>query len=166
MSCGVGHRRSSDPALLWLWYRRAAAAPTGPLGWELPCALQRRREEGRERGREGKRREREGGRQALRQVGQRRTGAEDRGRPADSKCKGLWGWEGGAPGSKGSRVAGGGLGKSCHTPCSAMTSPTRVYFCFVLFSGPHPRHMEVPRLGVQSELHLQPTPQLTAMLAP
>ena len=31
-------------------------------------------------------------------------------------------------------------------------------FCFVLFCfcflGPHPRHMEVPRLGIQSELQL------------
>ena len=48
------------------------------------------------------------------------------------------------------------------------------------FLGPHPRHMEVPRLGVESELQLpasttatatpdlslQPTPQLTATLDP
>ena len=29
-----------DPALLllWLWYRPAAAAPIGPLDWELPYA--------------------------------------------------------------------------------------------------------------------------------
>ena len=27
-------------------------------------------------------------------------------------------------------------------------------FCFFFFLGPHPRHMEVPRLGVQLELHL------------
>ena len=27
LSCGVGQRRSWDPALLWLWC---------PLGWELP----------------------------------------------------------------------------------------------------------------------------------
>ena len=26
-------------------------------------------------------------------------------------------------------------------------------FCFVLFLGLHPRHMEVPRLGVHSELY-------------
>ena len=26
-----------DPALLWLW--PAAAAPIGPLSWELPCAM-------------------------------------------------------------------------------------------------------------------------------
>ena len=38
MSCGVGHRHSSDPALLWLWYRLAAAAPIQPLAWELPHA--------------------------------------------------------------------------------------------------------------------------------
>ena len=28
-----------DPVLLWLWCRPAAAAPIGPLAWELPCAL-------------------------------------------------------------------------------------------------------------------------------
>ena len=38
MSCGVGHRRGSDPVLLWLWCRTAAAAPIGPLAWEPPCA--------------------------------------------------------------------------------------------------------------------------------
>ena len=32
MSCGVGHRRISDPALLWLWL--AAVALIGPLAWE------------------------------------------------------------------------------------------------------------------------------------
>ena len=38
MSCGVGHRRSSDLALLWLWHRLAAAAPIRPLAWKLPGA--------------------------------------------------------------------------------------------------------------------------------
>ena len=46
MSCGVGHRHSSDPELLWLWL--AAATPT--LAWELPyvegVALKSRRKEG------------------------------------------------------------------------------------------------------------------------
>ena len=32
MSCGVVRRCSSDLALLWLWRRLAATAPTGPLG--------------------------------------------------------------------------------------------------------------------------------------
>ena len=38
MSCGVGHRHSSD--LVWLWRRRrrVATAPFPPLAWELPCA--------------------------------------------------------------------------------------------------------------------------------
>ena len=31
LSFGVGHRRSLDPALLWLWHGLAAAAPIGPL---------------------------------------------------------------------------------------------------------------------------------------
>ena len=38
MSCGVGHRRSLDLALLWLWRRPAAAAPYRPLAWDLPYA--------------------------------------------------------------------------------------------------------------------------------
>ena len=38
VSCGVGHRHGSDPALLWLWHRPAAAAPVQPLAWELPYA--------------------------------------------------------------------------------------------------------------------------------
>ena len=38
MSCGVGHRHGSDPALLGLWCRPAAAAPIRPLAWEPPCA--------------------------------------------------------------------------------------------------------------------------------
>ena len=28
-----------DPALLWLWYRRATMAPIGPLAWEPPHAV-------------------------------------------------------------------------------------------------------------------------------
>ena len=36
VSCGVGRRRSSDPALLWLWCRPAATALIGPLAWEPP----------------------------------------------------------------------------------------------------------------------------------
>ena len=38
MSCGIGLRRGLDLALLWLWCRLAAAAPIGPLAWELPYA--------------------------------------------------------------------------------------------------------------------------------
>ena len=38
MSYGVGHRHSSDLALLWLWYRPAAIAPIRPLAWDPPYA--------------------------------------------------------------------------------------------------------------------------------
>ena len=38
MSCGAGRRCSLDVALLRLWRRPAAAAPIGPLTWELPYA--------------------------------------------------------------------------------------------------------------------------------
>ena len=39
MSCGVGHRRSSDLALLWLWRMLAATALIRPLAWETPYAI-------------------------------------------------------------------------------------------------------------------------------
>ena len=38
MSCSVGHRCCSDPALLWLRRRLAAVVPIRPLAWELPYA--------------------------------------------------------------------------------------------------------------------------------
>ena len=36
MSCGVGYRSGSNPALLWLWLRPSATALIQPLAWELP----------------------------------------------------------------------------------------------------------------------------------
>ena len=36
MSCGIGRRHGSDPALLWLWRRLAATAPIQTLAWEPP----------------------------------------------------------------------------------------------------------------------------------
>ena len=36
MSCSVGCRRGSAPALLWLWRRPAATALIKPLAWEPP----------------------------------------------------------------------------------------------------------------------------------
>ena len=38
VSCSAGHRHGSDPALIWLWGRVAAAAPIRPLAWEPPYA--------------------------------------------------------------------------------------------------------------------------------
>ena len=38
MSCGVGHRRGLEPALLWLWHRPATVSPIGPVAWEPPYA--------------------------------------------------------------------------------------------------------------------------------
>ena len=38
MSCGVSHRRGSDPAWLWLWCRMAAVASIQPLAREPPYA--------------------------------------------------------------------------------------------------------------------------------
>ena len=39
MLCGVGHRCSADPTLLWLCHRLVATAPIGPLAWEPPYAM-------------------------------------------------------------------------------------------------------------------------------
>ena len=39
MSCGVGQRCGSDPALLWLWCRPGAIALNRPLAWEPPYAV-------------------------------------------------------------------------------------------------------------------------------
>ena len=38
MSCGVGCRCGSHPALLWLWRRPVATVPIRPLAWEPPYA--------------------------------------------------------------------------------------------------------------------------------
>ena len=38
MSHGVGCRRGSDTALLWVWRRPVAKAPIQPLAWEPPYA--------------------------------------------------------------------------------------------------------------------------------
>ena len=40
MSCGIGCRHGSDPVLLWLKNRLAAAAPVRPPpAWEFPYAV-------------------------------------------------------------------------------------------------------------------------------
>ena len=38
MSCGLGHRHSSDLAWLWLWHRPVATVPIGPLASQPPYA--------------------------------------------------------------------------------------------------------------------------------
>ena len=39
MTCGVGLRHSSDPALLWLWHKPTAVALIGPIAWEPLYAM-------------------------------------------------------------------------------------------------------------------------------
>ena len=39
MSYGVGHRRGSDPTLLWLWRQPVAVDLIRPLAWEPPYAM-------------------------------------------------------------------------------------------------------------------------------
>ena len=65
MSCGVGHKCSSDSdsALLWLWPSLAAVVLIWPLAWELPYATsaahweKSKQASGREGGTEGGRKE-------------------------------------------------------------------------------------------------------------
>ena len=53
MSCGVGCRLGSDPALLWLWYSPTGTTLIWTLAWELPyvkgMALKRPKKKERER---------------------------------------------------------------------------------------------------------------------
>ena len=46
MSCGVGRRCGSDPALLWLWRMPVAIAPIRPVAWEPPYAKGAAQEKG------------------------------------------------------------------------------------------------------------------------
>ena len=50
------------------------------------------------------------------------------------------------------------LKKKIATFITTRVSVVLFVFCFC-FLGPHPRHMEVPRLGVELELYCWPTPQ-------
>ena len=74
MSHGVGHRRSLDLALLWLWRRPVATALIRPLAWEPPHAvsttLEKTKKKKRERDREKTGYERPGADRVLgREVG-------------------------------------------------------------------------------------------------
>ena len=60
MSCGVNRRLSLKLVLLCLWCRLAAAAPTLPIAWELPCAESagpKKQKEGRNEGKKEERKE-------------------------------------------------------------------------------------------------------------
>ena len=69
MSCGVGRRRGTDPALLWLWCRPVAMAPIRPLAWEPPYATgeaqemakkRQKKKKGQKKKKEKKRKKKEG----------------------------------------------------------------------------------------------------------
>ena len=58
MSYSIGCRHCSDPALLWLWRRLAAAALIPPLALELPYgsrAVKKKKKEGRKKERKRER---------------------------------------------------------------------------------------------------------------
>ena len=55
------------------------------------------------------------------------------------------------------RILGGGLCAILQVPVGKTQSYFGVFWfvcLFLVFLGPHPQHMEVPRLGVKSELQL------------
>ena len=58
VSCGVGHRRGLDPALLWVGSRLAALALIRPVAWELPnasdVALKRKRKKKKKKKKRGR----------------------------------------------------------------------------------------------------------------
>ena len=115
-SCSLGRGYGSDPKLLWLWHRPAAAAPIQPLAWELPyvagMALKRKKI-------------------ILCQIKVLRIKYETQN-------------------------------------CIRTHKITLLGFYFILFCflGPHPRHMEVPRLGGQLELQLWVYARATATKDP
>ena len=52
--------------------------------------------------------------------------------------------------------------RQTHTHTHTYTHVVGVVVIALLLLGAHQRHMDIPRLGVESEPHLQPMPQLTA----
>ena len=115
MSCGVGCRRGSDPALQWLWHRLAATALIRFLVWEPPCA-----------------------------VG---VALEKAKRPKRKKKNQLFYF---------GNVA---WCKNRLTIRELFLSSFDYHWLFFIpkfffFLGPYPQHMEVPGLGVKSELQL------------
>ena len=107
MSCGVVHRRGSDPKLLWLWHKLVATAPIRPLAWEPPYATR-----------------------AAQEIAT--TTTKEKKTKKNSKNK--------------------------------INQPNKnlFFFFFFFFLWSHQRHMEVPRLGVESKLQL---PAYTAAIA-
>ena len=75
MSCDIGHRRSSDPTLLWLWLRPVAIAPIQPLVWEVAYAFgwgpKKMKERGKKERKEGRKEERERERERERREGRK-----------------------------------------------------------------------------------------------
>ena len=59
-----------------------------------------------------------------------------------------------------------GLGSSLFFLHYMWGSIPDLFVCLFVFLGPHPRHMEIPRLGVKSELQLSAYTTATAMQDP
>ena len=140
MSCGVGRRRSSDPALLWC--RPAAEAPIQPLAWEPPYAMGvALKKKKKDRGQAGSKSKEHIFSVLQRSIYYRAGSALPK---LQSSAYPL---------------------QECHMLISVFFLLLFFFFYFV-FLGPHPQHMEVLRLGVKSELQLAAYASATAMPDP
>ena len=73
MNYGVGHRRGSDPTLLWLWHRPASTALIIPLAWEPPYAKGAALEKAKRQKKKKKKKKKKIPRNKLNQGGKRPT---------------------------------------------------------------------------------------------
>ena len=148
MTCSVGCKPGSDLMLLWLWCRLAGVAPIGPLAWEPPHAMG----------------------EALKsknikikiKLCQEFLMLHSRLRLLHHLC----GNAGSIPSLvqwlRNQHCHSYGVGCSCSSYsvpgletsiCHRCSHQIFFFFwSFCYFFGPLPRHMEVPRLGVESEL--------------
>ena len=131
---------------LWLWCRLTAAASIRPLAWELPyatgAALKKKKKKGeRERERHP--------RTVCAQRGQVRSQQEgcylQAGKSVLARNQPCWRIDLGLPPSKTVRKQ----------DCLLLQQLFKLLVCSIfVFVGPQLRYMEVPRLGVESELQL------------
>ena len=146
----MGHRRSLDPALLWLWPRPVATAPIRPLAWEPPYAVG-----------------------AAQRNSKKKTKKKKK---KVNEFQSLWDYSGvsllALPSSRSPSVGivlkfqpQSSLSSTSRAPLMTLTILWSVFqesfllfftffffWSFCYFFGPLLRHMEVPRLGVVSEL--------------
>ena len=122
MSCSVGCRHCSDLVLLWLWCRPAATALIGNPSLGTSICC-----------RSGPR----NSKKTKKNNNNKKNKEKKRDKGNTLKRTVVW------------RML---PDKSFGLYLDDIRKPLKVFFVFLLFLGPLLRHMEVPRLGVESEL--------------